>query len=201
MDRWTTWRQYTPHKHSLWGYNKFADLWKAKDVLLMIAIFYSYFHWSDRQPNFFNPSLSDFFFMQHSQSKEQTCHKYMCQSCMHDGSRPSSMSQNYIYCQKLHNFHHVKIKKARLHKLTALILFHIYSTNVYIHRLWHDIPRFFMHLLDKNILLMKHWKCKICLHVHFWLLLCETGRHSNCFSYSTTGWASDCLVGMPMLDW
>ena len=73
---------------------------------------------------------------------------------------------------------------------------HIYSTNVHVDipRLWHDISRFLMHVFDKNILPMKHWKCKVCLH--FWLLLCETGRHSNCFSYSTTGWASDRLVGV-----
>ena len=71
---------------------------------------------------------------------------------------------------------------------------HIYTTNVEIRRLWHDIPRFFVHFLEKQIFLLKHRKCKVCLP--FQLLEIETGRHSNCFSYSTSGWASDRLVGV-----
>ena len=113
----------------------------------------------------------------------------------------SSMRQNYINCQKLHWSSCVLtafcIPSSRENKIsqTAQTLgSHIYSRNIVIPRLWHDISRFLMHLFDKNILLMKHWKCKVCLH--FWLLLCKTGRHSNCFSYSTTGWASDRLVGV-----
>ena len=60
--------------------------------------------------------------------------------------------------------------------------------------LWHDIPRFFVHFLEKQIFLLKHRKCKVCLP--FQLLEIETGRQSNCFSYSTIGWASDRLVGL-----
>ena len=71
---------------------------------------------------------------------------------------------------------------------------HIYTTNVEIRRLWHDIPRFFVHFLEKQIFLLKHRKCKVCLS--FQLLEIETGRQSNCFSYSTSGWASDRLVGV-----
>ena len=111
----------------------------------------------------------------------------------------SSMPQNYINCQKLHRSSCVLttfcIPSSRANKIsqTAQPLgSHIYSTNVDIPRLWHDISRLLMHLSDKNILLMKHWKCKVCLY--FWFILCETGRLSNCFSYSTTGWASDRLV-------
>ena len=73
---------------------------------------------------------------------------------------------------------------------------HIYTTNVEIRRLWHDIPRFFVHFLEKQIFLLKHRKCKVCLS--FQLLEIETGRQSNCFSYSTSGWASDRLVGVLM---
>ena len=71
---------------------------------------------------------------------------------------------------------------------------HIYITNEEFRRLWHDIPRFFVHFLEKQIFLLKHRKCKVCLP--FQLLEIETGWQSNCFSYSTSGWASDCLVGV-----
>ena len=71
---------------------------------------------------------------------------------------------------------------------------HIYTINVEIRRLWHDIPRFFVHFLEKQIFLLKRRKCKVCLP--FQLLEIETGRQSNCFSYSTSGWASDRLVGV-----
>ena len=71
---------------------------------------------------------------------------------------------------------------------------HIYTTNVEIRRLWHDIPRCFAHFLEKQIFLLKHRKCKVCLP--FQLLEIETGRQSNCFSYSTSGWESDRLVGV-----
>ena len=62
----------------------------------------------------------------------------------------SSMPQNYINCQKHHRFSGVLtafcIQSSRGNKIsqTAQTLgSHIYSTNVDIHRLWHDIPRFF----------------------------------------------------------
>ena len=76
---------------------------------------------------------------------------------------------------------------------------HIYTTNVEIRRLWHDIPRCFVHFLEKQIFLLKHRKCKVCLP--FQLLEIETGRHSNCFSYSTSGRASDRLVGVSQTLW
>ena len=71
---------------------------------------------------------------------------------------------------------------------------HISTTNIEIRRLWHDIPRYFVQFLGGEILLLKDRKCKVCLP--FQHLEIETGRHSNCFSYSTSGWASDCLVGV-----
>ena len=36
---------------------------------------------------------------------------------------------------------------------------HIYTTNVEICRLWHDILRFFVHFLEKKIFLLKRRKC------------------------------------------
>ena len=98
--------------------------------------------------------------------KNKHGYKYMCQSCMHDGSRPSSMSQT-IYCQTLPTFSCVLtafcISSSREISQTVRTLGpHIYSRNVDIHRLWQHIPRFLMHFLDKNMLLTKH--CKVCLH-------------------------------------
>ena len=116
--------------------------------------------------------------------------------CMH----ASSMRQNYIKCQNLHRPSRVLTafcipsRENKISQTAQTLGSHIYSTNVDIPRLWNGISRVLMHPSDKNILLMKRWKCKVCLY--FGLLLCETGRHSNCFSYSTTGWASDRLVGV-----
>ena len=76
---------------------------------------------------------------------------------------------------------------------------HIYTTNEEFRRLWNDIPRFFVHFLEKQIFLLKHRKCKVCLP--FQLLEIETGWQSNCFSYSTSGWASDRLVGVSRDRW
>ena len=52
--------------------NKFSELWKAKGLPFEVRHFSSYFHLSDAQPNFFNPSLRDFSFMPRSKSKQQT---------------------------------------------------------------------------------------------------------------------------------
>ena len=119
----------------------------------------------------------------------------MCQSCMHNGSRPSSISQNYKYCLKLPRlscaltaFCIPSSHENEISQTVRTLETHIDSRNVDIHRLRMTFPSFDA-FLRQNILLTKHWKCKFCLH--FWLLLCETGSHSNCFSYSTTGGALD----------
>ena len=89
--------------------------------------------------------------------KNKHGYKYMCQSCMRDGSRPSSMSQNYIYCQTLPRFSCVLttfcIPSSRENEISQTVRTlgsHIYSRNVYIHRLWHDISRFVMHFFRKK---------------------------------------------------
>ena len=82
--------------------------------------------------------------------------------CIMVGDTPS-MPQNYINCQKLHRFSCVllafSIPSSRGNKIsqtTQILGSPNYSTKVDIHRLWHDIPRFLMHVLDKYMLLMKH---------------------------------------------
>ena len=179
--------------HILNCLNKFADLLKANEALLMIARFFIFsLIWCATK--IFQPFPQGYFLRD---AKQQTWLQIYV-SVVKD---TSSMRQKYINCQTLHRsscdltaFCIPSSRKNKISQTAHPLASHIYSTNVGIPMLWHDISRFFMHLFDKNILPMKHWKCKVCLH--FWLLLCETGRHSNCFSYSTTGWASDRFVGV-----
>ena len=71
----------------------------------------------------------------------------------------SSMPQIYICCQKRIRFSSVSAafsipspRENKISQTSQTLGLHIYSANEDIPRLWHDISRFSMHFLDKNIL-------------------------------------------------
>ena len=175
--------------------NKFSELWKAKGRPFEVRHFSSYFHWTDVQPNFFNPSLWDFIFMPQSQSQKQTWLQiYVSVVYAWWQQTFQYVTQLYILSktsQIFMCFNSFCLPSPRENEISQTVRTfgsHIYSRNVYSHRLWHDIPRFVMHLLETNILLTKHWKCEVCLH--FWLFLCETGRHSVKLFFLFNRWLS-----------
>ena len=90
--------------HLLNNLNKFSDLWKVKGQLFKFAIFLLIFIDLMRNQNFSTLPSGVFPLCHSPKQKNKNGYKYMCQSCMHDGSRPSIMSHNYIYCQKLPRF-------------------------------------------------------------------------------------------------
>ena len=117
-----------------------------------------------------------------------------------------SISENYISNPIFFDFHVFlsasstpSLREKKIWQNEQTLWPHIYTTNVEIRKLWPDISRCFLQFLRKKRLLLKHRKCKVCLS--FQLLEIETGRHSNCFSYSTSGWASDHLVGVIRIKW
>ena len=143
--------------HILNCLNKFADLWKGKEDYWWLP-FYFLFSLIWCATKIIQPFPQGFFLNATVSTKRINMLTILCASvCIMVGDS-SSMPQNYINCQNLHRFSCVltafSIHLSRGNKIsqTAQTLgSHIYSTNVDIHRLWHDIPRFLMHFLDKYI--------------------------------------------------
>ena len=109
---------------------------------------------------------------------------------------PSSTSSIWIHSLKQHEFLHV-FSCFWYTFLTQKVIWQkektlwptIYTINVGTRKRLHDIPRFSILFLRQKYLL------SYTEHAAF-LYLFSSGRHSNCFSRSTSGWASDRLVGV-----
>ena len=89
------------------------------------------------------------------------------------------------------------LREKKIWQNEQILWSHIYTTNVEIRKLWHDISRFFVQFLGKKMSTLKTQKMQ-------GLFTFSAPRNQNwktlifCFVvfYSTSGWTSDRLVGV-----